>query len=318
VRVGIAALAKLCLSIALAWYALSRVDFSGVAARLPSLAGGWAAASVGLVLAQFALASLRYQRILAVAGRTLPLRVTFDTVMIGAFFSQTLASFIGGDAVRAWRIVKEGVPIRVAIASVVLDRVFGFVGLTLFILAGLPAFFEVVRTPLTRWALVVLIAGVLAACVFLLLAGSAPARHRRFRLIAAVARLGEHWRAQLAAPGPALLLVAISIIIQALNVLTVYAAARGLGVALELGICMALLPPVLMLAMLPISFAGWGVRESAMLIALGLVGISALESVAISVCYGLAVLAASAPGGIIWLWDRRALGARRERDGTTA
>lgn len=316
-RVGIAALAKLCLSVALAWYALSRVDFSGVVARLPTLSGGWAAAGVGLVLAQFGLASLRYQRLLAVAGRALPLRVTFDTVMIGAFFSQTLASFIGGDAVRAWRIVKEGVPIRVAVSTVVLDRVFGFVGLTLFILVGLPVFFEVVQAPLTRWALVAMIAGVFVACAFLWLAGSAAASPRRFRLTAAVVRLGEHWRAQLAAPGSALLLVAISMAIQSLNALTVYAAARSLDVALDLVICMALLPPVLLLAMLPISFAGWGIRESAMLIALGLVGVPALESVAISVCYGLTVLAASAPGGIIWLWDRRTL-RRRVRDGTAA
>lgn len=314
-RVGIAALAKLCLSVALAWYALARVDFSGVVALLPSLSGSWAAASIGLVLAQFGLASLRYQRLLAVAGRTLPLRVTFDTVMIGAFFSQTLASFIGGDAVRAWRIVKEGVPLRVAIASVVLDRIFGFVGLTLFILAGLPVFFEIVESPLTRSALVMLIAGVAAACVFLWYAGSAPADLRKFRLISAVARFGDQWRTQLASPASALWLFTISAVIQVLNVLAVYAAARSLRVELDLGICMALLPPVLLLAMLPISFAGWGVRESAMLIALGLVGIAAVESVAISVCYGLAVLAASAPGGVIWLWDRRTLSARSDRDG---
>ncbi len=317
-RVGIAALAKLCLSVALAWYALSRVDFFGVAARLPLLEGGWAGASLGLVLAQFGLASLRYRRLLAVAGRPLPFRVTFNTIIIGAFFSQTLASFIGGDAVRAWRVVKEGVPVSVAIASVVLDRVFGFIGLTAFIVAGLPIFFGVVQEPLTRWALVALIAGVAAASVFLWHAGSAPAGLRRFRVVAALAGLGEHWRAQLSAPGTALSLVGISTVIQALNVLTVYAAARSLGVTLDLGICMALLPPVLLLAMLPISFAGWGIRESAMLIALGLVGIPALESVAISVCYGLAVLAASAPGGIIWLWDRRALSSRRGRDGSSA
>lgn len=315
-RVGIAALAKLCLSAALAWYALSRVDFSGVTGLLPSLSGGWAATGIGLVLAQFALASLRYQRLLAVAGQSLPLRVTFDTVMIGAFFSQTLASFIGGDAVRAWRIVKEGVPLRTAVESVVLDRIFGFVGLTLFILAGLPVFFEIVESSLTRSALLILIAGVAAACVFLWYAASAPAGLRNVGIISAVARLSDQWRKQIASPASALFLITVSAVIQILNVLAVYAAAKSLRVELDLGVCMALLPPVLLLAMLPISFAGWGVRESAMLIALGLVGIPAVESVAISVCYGLAVLAASAPGGIIWLWDRRTLSSRNDRDGS--
>lgn len=300
----IAAIAKLGLSVGLIWYSISRVDLSDVVVQIPTLAPGWIACTVALVLAQWMLGSLRYQKILSVAGINLSQRVTFDAIMIGAFFSQTLASFIGGDAMRMWRISKAGVPLPVAAYTVVIDRIFGFLGLTALIAFGLPRFLSLVQDALVRSALLALVAGVVLACIALFYLPDAPSAFLRGRAVRAFVGLGSQWRAQFANYKSAVALIIVSAGIQGLNVLTVYTVALSLSVEIDLGTCMALIPPVLFLAMLPISFAGWGIRESTMVLALGLVGISPLQSVTISICYGLTVLVASLPGGIFWLWDK--------------
>ena len=63
-------------------------------------------------------------------------------------------------------------------------------------------------------------------------------------------------------------------------------------------------PAVLEIATLPISFAGWGVREGAAIVAFGTFGLPAHQALAASVAYGLAVFAASLLGAL-WLGDRR-------------
>jgi uncharacterized membrane protein YbhN (UPF0104 family) len=65
------------------------------------------------------------------------------------------------------------------------------------------------------------------------------------------------------------------------------------------------MPTVLFLSMLPISIAGWGVREGAMVGALAVVGVPAHQSLALSICFGLALVFISLPGGLIWFLSRR-------------
>ena len=53
--------------------------------------------------------------------------------------------------------------------------------------------------------------------------------------------------------------------------------------------------------MLPISIAGWGIREGAMIIGLGFIGVGSENAFALSLLYGFLMLAISMPGGAIWI-----------------
>jgi glycosyltransferase 2 family protein len=59
------------------------------------------------------------------------------------------------------------------------------------------------------------------------------------------------------------------------------------------------------IAMLPISLAGWGVREGAAVVAFGALGLPADQALAASITFGLTVAGVSMLGGVIWLVDRR-------------
>jgi hypothetical protein len=78
--------------------------------------------------------------------------------------------------------------------------------------------------------------------------------------------------------------------------LIVYAFARELRIDLTLLDCFALCPPIFLLAALPISIAGWGVRESGMVVALGYAGVSPEGALVVSVMLGMTVLVGSLPG----------------------
>src|SRR3954465_296445 len=79
-----------------------------------------------------------------------------------------------------------------------------------------------------------------------------------------------------------------------------------MGVTLPLALgCALLVPAIMEIAMLPISLAGWGVREGAAVVAFGALGLPADYALGASVAFGLTVAAVSMLGGILWLVDRR-------------
>ncbi len=62
-----------------------------------------------------------------------------------------------------------------------------------------------------------------------------------------------------------------------------------------------LVPPVMLITMLPISIAGWGVREATMGLAFGYAGLMANEGVNISLLFGAVSFIVGAVGGVVWI-----------------
>jgi hypothetical protein len=64
-----------------------------------------------------------------------------------------------------------------------------------------------------------------------------------------------------------------------------------------------LVPPVMLITMLPISIAGWGVREATMGLAFGYAGLMANEGVNISLLFGAVVFIVGVFGGLVWIFS---------------
>jgi uncharacterized membrane protein YbhN (UPF0104 family) len=65
-----------------------------------------------------------------------------------------------------------------------------------------------------------------------------------------------------------------------------------------------------LIQLLPVSLAGWGVREVVLVVALGSFGVPAEEALATSVLLGLCTILVGLPGGLVWLtdWDLARVG----------
>ncbi len=89
-----------------------------------------------------------------------------------------------------------------------------------------------------------------------------------------------------------------------LTIATVTLFARGTGISLSFFNCLLIVPTVMLVTTIPISIAGWGVRESAMVAGFGLIGMAPGDALALSVLYGLFTILIALPGGVVWLVTR--------------
>src|SRR6185437_11590329 len=119
----------------------------------------------------FVLSAWRWQRVFAVFGVHVPLRTLLGHYLAGQFVGNVLPSTIGGDVLRVSR-ASHTAGGDIAFASVVIERLSGFVALPLLSLVGFavePSLLELDRS----WiALMIAAATVAALVVILFLAGS--------------------------------------------------------------------------------------------------------------------------------------------------
>jgi hypothetical protein len=295
---------KLVLSGGLIWYIFRRIDFSSAWATLLSIPPAAVLAALAILLAQMALSVLRLQELLRQLGRPCRFLPLLDVGWIGAFFSQTLISVVGGDAMRVWRMVRFRIPVSIATQSVLLDRIAGFGGIVAVLLATIPFLVPRLQSIEMEIGLLLIGAGVLGALATVFVLRRLPERLTRHRAVAALVGFTSRGLYIARSGRGAAHVVGLSVLIQLANVLVLYILARGLGLGLGFWIFLVFMPVVLFLSMLPISVAGWGVREGAMVGALAVLGVPAHQSLALSILFGLALVFISLPGGLLWFVSR--------------
>jgi uncharacterized protein (TIRG00374 family) len=272
-------------------------------------------AAIIVVLAQSLAAAGRFVMVVARFGPRFALRDSYRLTLESMFFSQTFISFLGGDALRIWRIRRLGLTLPKATSAVVLDRLIGTLVNHAFLLATLPWFLSSeVNTSIKIILLVLATAGVTAFAMLLLL-GSDRGRVSILNLLPNRIRAGAVTRfivdistvsRDLLANRRLYWVFALSASISSINIVIFAIILSGMGVALPLAAgCALLVPAIMEIAMLPISLAGWGVREGAAIVAFGALGLPADQALGASIAFGLIVAAVSMLGGILWLVDRR-------------
>jgi uncharacterized membrane protein YbhN (UPF0104 family) len=131
-----------------------------------------------------------------------------------------------------------------------------------------------------------------------------PPAMRQWRALGPLLRLTADARLLFLNPPQAAPLFILSILGHVLSALVVYVLAVGLNLTLSVWDCLAIVPSVLLVMVIPISFAGWGLREGAMVVLLGYLGTAADMSLAVSLMYGVVTIVAALPGSLFWLWWR--------------
>jgi hypothetical protein len=101
---------------------------------------------------------------------------------------------------------------------------------------------------------------------------------------------------------PATKMIALSALIHFISGFSVFLIAKSIGINIAVMTCISLFPFIILATVLPISFAGWGVREGAAILAFGLVGVSPEDALSISVLLGIVLAINGIPGGILWLF----------------
>jgi uncharacterized membrane protein YbhN (UPF0104 family) len=294
-------IAKIAISATLLFLALRGIDLQSAASRLAGMHWGWFALAVTAALFQIAFGALRWREIAFYCHAALPAARALRFSLIGAFFNQTLPSSIGGDAVRLW-LLSRSAGWRAATYSVLIDRGIGLLALSTVILLGLPWSMALIADPHGQITLIVLNAIALGGGAVFLALGRVDWPWLRnwwaTRDIHACAVIAG--RALFSArSGP--ILVAVSLSIHLLAVLIGYCAAKAVAAPFGLSQAVLLLPPVMLVTMLPVSIAGWGLREAAMMVAFSYAGLASSDGFLVSLVFGIAMVAVGAIGGLVWI-----------------
>ena len=292
--------AKAAISALLLYLSLRRVNLDSLGQRLSELDWRWVAAIFATMTVQVGFNALRWRNIAEVCGARLRTKTALTYSFIGQFFSQVLPSTVGADAVRIWLLARGGAGWPTAIYSVLIDRVVGVTALAILVTASLPWSLHLVQDPVARTALVVIGFGALAAAMVFLGLGmprlTIMERWWATRHLATASQLA--W--QLCRSSAALRVTVIAIAVHLLTVLAAWSAARAAHASIDFVQTLFVVLPVILIANIPISIAGWGVREGAMVMAFSYAGLAEGDGLIVSILYGATSLAVGAVGGIVW------------------
>ena len=296
---------KILISLALLYLALRKVNLTELASRINNLASlGWIVVAIAVTFLQIFIGVLRWRTVSSECGAPLGLQQAMRYNLIGAFFNQTLPSSIGGDAVRLWLVARGGAGWRAATYSIFVDRAIGLIALAIVIVASLPWSYNLIGDPHGRSALLLVDFAALAGGVGFLVLGALPwpwlkrwwGTHH-LHACAVIANRVIFSRRH----GPAI--AVLSILVHVLAVVIAWCVVQSIAAPVVFGQIFQLVPPVMLITMLPISIAGWGVREATMGLAFGYAGLLPNEGVNISLLYGAVTFLVGAFGGLVWIFS---------------
>ncbi|WP_213770114.1 lysylphosphatidylglycerol synthase transmembrane domain-containing protein [Bradyrhizobium sp. dw_78] len=304
---------KILISAALLYLALRKVNFSDLAARIDLTSLLWIGLAIAVNFLQVYAGALRWREVSADCGAPLTARKAMHFNLIGTFFNQTLPSSIGGDAMRLWLLARDGAGWRAATYSIFVDRAIGLIALAVVIVASLPWSYHLIRDPSGRSALLFVDFAALAAGVGFLVLGRLPWSWlkrwwgtQHFHACSVVANQVIFDRRR----GP--MIAMLSILVHVLTVIIAWCVVKSIAAPVMFSQTFQLVPPVMLITMLPISIAGWGVREATMGLAFGYAGLATTEGVNVSLLFGAVSFIVGAFGGLVWILsaEKAAQGAK--------
>jgi uncharacterized membrane protein YbhN (UPF0104 family) len=276
-------------------------DWQGVVPSWKASTLFWLAGAALLTVFSIVLSAVRWQQVLHAMGLHGKLRALVPLYFAGQFVSNVLPTTIGGDVLRVSRLSRENGDAPDTFASVVLERLTGWLVLPLITFFGLvinPELRELGRA--TSLAVIIAVA-TLAGLALVLFLADHPSLGGRFRakqgwsrFIGAVHLGVDKLRRR---PRAAASVIGAGLLYQFVLCLAALMAAEAVGLT-ELGLTplLAFFPAVLIAQVLPIGISGIGVREGAFVIFLTPLGIPAEQAVALGLLLYLLNLVASLLG----------------------
>ncbi|MES1925504.1 lysylphosphatidylglycerol synthase transmembrane domain-containing protein [Salinisphaera sp. T31B1] len=299
-----ARLLRLGATVVLLGFIAWRLDLQAVRSEFADLEFAWLAAALALTVPQVVISAWRWRLTARRIGLELRLSEAIREYYLATFLNQLLPGGVLGDAARAWRHGRDQPEAGDAWHAVVIERVSGQLSLALVALIALACapglrialFDRVPDLAELTWVLIAVIAALLATLAWYY----RPAHGSRLR------RFVGHARDNLLCTRIGLAQLFSSLLVVASYIAVFVLAGRALDIDTPLAELWVLVPPVLLAMALPLSVAGWGLREGAAALVWMLAGLPPSQGVAISLAYGLIVLVSSLPGAMV-------LAARRPR-----
>ncbi len=251
-----------------------------------------------LQIASNSVAAFRWFLIMQRIGFSQPFSFFLKSFFKGTFFSQGLPTSIGGDGIRILDSSRNGKSTLDAFYGVFIDRIVGLAGLLLLNMVALLLNRDILPTNIHF--------GLLGIVSFLFCGLFLLYFLRKFPIFAKgklgfLGSLSDRFFRVYSDGRSIIAQLTLSVITHLLAMTAFYILGVNIGLEYPLYVYLILVPPVILLIILPISLAGWGLREGAMVGFFLLIGADKSKVLSFSVLYGLIALAGSLPGLFVYL-----------------
>jgi glycosyltransferase 2 family protein len=231
------------------------------------------------------------------------MRIFFVSTFVGTF----LPASVGGDAVRAYALSREGVPGPASLASVLMDRVLGVLSILLAALFGLFLMRQLASNAFIQASLLVTALACAAAAVLVF---SERARALTTKLLALVpsarlqhlvARLLDAFGQYASRRADLLSVLGGSLAVQVLRILQAWLLGVSLGIPDSPTLYFALIPIILLVMLLPITVNGIGTSQMGFVWFFGQAGVAYAPAFALSVLFVALGIVGNLPGSVLYL-----------------
>ena len=299
--------AKVAVSVALLAYLLWDTNLQALHQRVrtgDTLLFALAVLGYGAMLA---ISTWRWHLLLRTQGYPASLRRLSETYLVAMFFNNFLPSNIGGDIVRVRDSSRLTGSTTASVAVVAIDRILGFGALYALALVAYGLGGPALRGLAGARLIIVLVGMVFAVVAYVffrpgtarrLLAAShlasIPWIQERFETVQGAVHV---YREELAS---VFLAFGASVGLQTLMVLYYFVVAHALRIPLSLSACFLMVPLCTLIQTIPISFNGWGIRESVFAVYFLQLGLPRESALAFSLVGAGLIVLLSLSGAVIW------------------
>lgn len=308
--------ARLVLGLALIVGLLALVDLRELGRNLASAHLGLVAVALALSMSNALLASLRWWILLRERGCHIPLGRLVRIYFVSGFLSNFLPSSMATDGLRIFYARGHTRDLKLLVSSMVLDRLVGFFAMAviaLLTLAALPWAGAIRVGAEMSWTMAAFSALALTAPVVAFHPAVSRAIHAllgRWHHRAVVAKLEGLYDTFLAyrrSPRALALVTGVAFLSTLRGIVLFWVVALALGADVSILYFFLLIPIMSVVESIPVSLAGLGVHEGAIVLYFSQVGVPTEVSAGIAIIVrGLSILG-TLPGAVLYLLDRTAL-----------
>jgi len=253
-----------------------------------------------LILFQIALSAIRWFLVTETIEAQLPIKNIFSYTFISQFFNQSLPTSLGGDAYKIWQLTNDGLLLNKSMSSVLCDRFIGLISLCVLIFIGvffIPISWGMNLIPIKESIFFL----VMALTLLIIFNKKIFLFFQRNNQIIFLTTLIEDIYTLFFLHKKILKIILLSVLIHLISVYVFYLIAEGIDFTFSFFEAFILVPIVMLMAMIPISYAGWGMREASIVFVFSFAGIDNSFALTASILYGICLLFSGIPGLLILL-----------------
>lgn len=298
---------RIGISIILLIFLFRQVDKKSLWEIIKNVDKGFLLLAFVIFFSNYALALLRWEMLLKAANIHLPLKRITMSFAGGVFFSLFLPSTIGGDFMRSIDLAIHTKKTKEVVATVLLDRLSGYVGLVLVALLAVCLGWRFVQDRVIIIS-VGIITFILLAILLVLFNRFFYSKINQLLHSPSSGKLREsiknlHQEMHIFKHHKKIILnnLILSLLIQAVAPLTFYIIALSLGIKIKMIYFFVFLPIIGAITLLPISIGGLGLRDATTILFFAKAGLSKDLSFAMSLLNFSFILLCGAIGGLIYV-----------------